>query len=204
MVSPRPVEADQGTCGENTSVQAHFLQDVLDSNSPIVEPCCCKCSCHLHSSGTTERGFGAELPHQAVEALVLVLCGAPEASLKEGLVSQPNVQWLDHFENGLWQDVVVLVSITTSLLPLPAAASHTTIQCQAGSTGALGAHNTKTTGSNRLKFSGKTVRFTRNRLVPLLFQSKRNQFLASGSPDCHLIKYAAAVNRSCLSFEFMT
>ena len=60
------------------------------------------------------------MPHQAVEALVLVLCGAPEASLKEGLVSQPNVQWLDHFENGLWQDVVVLVSITTSLLPLPA------------------------------------------------------------------------------------
>ena len=53
------------------------------------------------------------------------------------------------------------------------------------------AHNTKTTGSNRLKFSGKTVRFTRNRLVPLLFQSERNRFLASGSPDCHL-KWSSA------------
>ena len=57
------------------------------------------------------------------------------------------------------------------------------------------AHNTKTTGSNRLKFSGKTVRFTRNRLVPHLFQSERNRFLASGSPDCHL-KLKGVLRRS--------
>ena len=66
-----------------------------DSNSQIIAPCGGKSSLHSHRFSTT--AFGEELPHvdQAVLALIA-------AAMKEGLVSQSNVEFLDHLENRLW------------------------------------------------------------------------------------------------------